>query len=142
MADRGPGVPPPGSDEPAAFEAFLGDLERARLRALVTVDLELAETLHAPGYQLITPGGASLSREAYLGGIASGELDYQVFEPASDVAVVRLGEGGAAVRYQARIVIRFGAGGHDAGVFWHTDIYALRDGRWQVVWSHATHIPS
>ena len=26
--------------------------------------------------------------------------------------------------------------------FWHTDIYELRDGRWQVVWSQATRIPA
>ena len=142
MPDLEPGVPPPGSDAPGALEAFLDDLERTRLRALVAPDLGAAEALHAPGYQLITPGGVALSREAYLGGIASGDLDYQVFEPASDIAVVRLGEGGAAVRYQARIDIRFGAGERDGGLFWHTDLYALRDGRWEAVWSQATRLRS
>jgi hypothetical protein len=63
-----------------------------------------------------------------------------VFEPASDIAV-RLYENAAAVRYQARIDIRF-SGQRDSGVFWHTDIYEKRDGRWQAVWSQATRIPT
>jgi hypothetical protein len=142
VADREPGVPAPGKAAPGEFEAFLAELERTRLRALVARDLEVAASLHAPGYQLVNPGGAALSREAYLGGIASGDLDYRVFEPASDIAVVRLGDGGAAVRYQARIDIRFGAGERDGGLFWHTDLYLLRDGRWQAIWSQATRIRS
>ena len=142
MPERVPSASMDRDGDPGAVEALLRDLERARLRSLVTPDLAAAEALHAPEYQLITPGGVAYSRDAYLGGIASGDLDYRVFEPASDIAVVRLGEGGAALRYQARIDIRFGSGGRDGGLFWHTDLYAMRDGRWQVVWSHATEIPS
>ena len=49
--------------------------------------------------------------------------------------------GAAAVRFRARIVVLvFGA--LDAGVFWHTDIYEVRDGRWQAVWSQATRMPA
>ena len=28
----------------------------------------------------------------------------------------------------------------DSDRFWHTDMYDLRDGRWQAVWSQATRI--
>ena len=122
-----------------ADDEFFRNLERTRLRSLVEADLVTAGELHAPEYELITPGAARLSKTEYLGGIQSGELDYRVFEPASEISVLLLGSG-AALRYQARIDIRFD-GQSDSGLFWHTDIYALRDGRWQVVWSQATDIP-
>jgi len=112
------------------------DLERRRLRSLVDADLVVATELHAADYQLITPGGRALSRDDYLGGIASGALHYRVFEPASDVVVLWLGDG-VALRYVARIEIDV-EGEPDEGFFWHTDLYRRRDGRWQAVWSHAT----
>jgi hypothetical protein len=31
-------------------------------------------------------------------------------------------------------------GSLDTGTMWHTDYYERREGRWQVVWSHATRI--
>ncbi|HEX5829052.1 MAG TPA: nuclear transport factor 2 family protein [Candidatus Limnocylindrales bacterium] len=120
------------------LEAFR-QLERERLRTLVEARHEDAKRLHAPGYQLITPGGAALDREAYLGGIATGALRYLVFEPASPIQVLSFGDG-VAVRYQARIEVRFGDGGADGGLFWHTDLYRRTDDGWQVVWSQATRI--
>jgi len=120
--------------------AFFRDLERARLRTLVAADMAGARALHAPDYQLVTPGGRVLSGVDYLGDIESGALEYVVFEPASEIAVV-LFDSGAAVRYQALIDVRFAPGGSDHGRFWHTDIYARRDDRWLAVWSQATRIP-
>ena len=117
---------------------FFQDLERQRLAALVAADTDLARMLHADDYELVTPGGASLSREEYLEGIATGDLDYLVFEPASEI-VVRIFDRAAAVRYQARIEVLV-SGQLDSGLFWHTDIHELRDGRWQAVWSQATRI--
>ena len=118
--------------------AFTRNIERARLQALVDRDMELAGSLHADDYELITPGGRTLSKERYLGDIASGALNYVVFEPASDIAVRDYGQA-AVVRYQARIEVHFD-GEIDADLFWHTDLYEFRDGRWQAVWSHATRI--
>jgi hypothetical protein len=112
--------------------------ERKRLRALVDVDMPVADALHADDYQLITPGGASLSRMDYLGGVFRGELNYRVFEPASEIAVRLFGDA-AALRYRVRIEMIIG-GEVDADEFWHTDIYERRTGTWQVVWSHATRI--
>lgn len=113
--------------------AVLRDLERARLRSLVEVDLETAEALHAEDYELITPVGHTMSKRVYLGRIASGDLRYRVFEPAGDIAVRGRGEI-AVLRYQARI------GFADSAPFtcWHTDCYELRDGGWQAFWSQAT----
>jgi len=119
-------------------EDRLDDVERQRLGALVAGDMELARALHADDYELITPGGRALSKAEYLGDLESGEMRYEVFEPASPIRT-RVVAGAGLVRYQARIRVRFGDD-VDSGVFWHTDFYELHDGRWQAVWSHATRI--
>jgi len=128
------------SDRIANAGDDLVEVERRRLRALVDADQATALDLHAPDYQLVTPGGATYSRDEYLGDIASGAIDYRVFEAASDVAV-KLFQDAGVVRYQARIDIRFASSGRDGGLFWHTDVYRRLDGRWQAVWSQATRIP-
>ena len=56
--------------------------ERERLRALVEANMEVVRQLHADDFQLINPLGQSLSKEQYLGGIASGDLDYLVWSPS------------------------------------------------------------
>lgn len=117
---------------------LIREIEHQRLRALVAAEIELANSLHSDDYQLITPDGQTISKEDYIGGIGSGALAYDVFEPASDIAVRFFGNA-AAVRYQARIEVRF-SNQRDGGLFWHTDIYETRDGRWQAVWSQATRI--
>jgi hypothetical protein len=111
-------------------------LEHRRLRALVEGDLEAAEELHADDYQLITPSGEALSKPEYLEAIASGALNYRVFQVASEVAVKTF-DGVAMLRYLASIEIDF-PDGRDGGTFWHTDIYERRNRRWQVVWSQGT----
>jgi len=112
--------------------------ERERLRALVDVDMEVVEQLHADDFQLITPSGTSVSREGYLGGIASGEIDYLVWEPAS--IEVRLYGQAAVIRYQAQLQLVFQGEKAPLRRYWHIDSYEKRDGRWQVVWSQATEI--
>jgi Domain of unknown function (DUF4440) len=114
----------------------LRDAERRRLAALVERDMAAAAALHAEDYQLITPGGATLTKRAYLSGIADGALRYRRFEPDGEIAV-RVWGTAAAVRYRVRIDIDW-EGGHDFGVFWHTDIYEHTEGRWLAVWSQAT----
>jgi len=111
------------------------DLERQRLRALTEADLATAGPLHADGYWLITPNGSEMTKDDYLGAIASGQLRYTVFEPVSEMTV--LGDGPVAVvRYRARISFDDGPGIS----CWHTDCYQLRDGAWQATWSQATAI--
>lgn len=118
----------------------LQNTERTRLRALVDGDMAAAGALHADDYQLITPGGATLSKAEYLGAIEDGSLRYTRFEPDGEIRV-RLWGRGAALRYQVIIEnVADGSPFHDR--CWHTDIYELRDGRWQAVWSHATRIQS
>jgi Domain of unknown function (DUF4440) len=116
----------------------LRETERRRLRSLVEADMGTAQALHADDYQLITPLGYALSKQEYLGSIASGEFRYLEFEAVSDIAV-RGGDGFALLRYQARICVN-DIGRVEPFTCWHTDSYELRSGRWQAVWSQATRI--
>jgi hypothetical protein len=127
------------SDQDVDRATELRLVERRRLQALVDADNVTARQLHADDYQLITPGGAALTKSQYLDDIASGALDYRVFEPASVIAVQMFGDAGV-VRYHARIKVQFGSGGNDSGLFWHTDIYRRTADGWQAVWSQATRI--
>jgi hypothetical protein len=113
-------------------------IERDRLRAFVEADLDVLEPLHADDFQLINPRGKTLTKEEYLGGVASGEIDYLVWEPDSEIAVRLYGEA-AAIQYRSNTEIVVG-GERLVLRNWHTDLYEQRDGRWQVVWSQATSI--
>lgn len=116
----------------------LRDIERERLRSLVDADVVTARRLHADDFELINPKGGSMSKEQYLGDIASGDLDYLAWEPGE--IRVRLHGDSAVIRYQARLKVSVkGSPGRDV-TFWHTDLYEKRKGQWQVVWSHATQI--
>ena len=119
-------------------EDLLRAVEHRRLAALVAKDAAVARSLHAPEYELITPGGGQLSGHEYLDGVLEGPLDYAVFEPEGNIRV-RLHGPVAILRYVARIEMRM-PDRIDADRFWHTDIYELRDGHWQAVWSQATRI--
>ena len=110
--------------------------ETERLRSLVEADIETARRLHADDFQLINPSGAALSKDQYLGQIASGELDYVLWEPGS-MEVRRYGDA-TVIRYQAQAQALSGGQRTPLRRFWHTDVYEKRNGRWQAVWSQAT----
>jgi hypothetical protein len=113
-------------------------IEHKRLRALVEADMEVARQLHADDFQLITPTGDSLSREQYLGAVASGDIDYLVWKP--DAIEVRLSGEMALIRYSSQIEIVVGSQRIPLRRYWHTDSYERRNGHWQAVWSQATEI--
>jgi hypothetical protein len=123
---------------PAGDADSLRATERERLRALVAADVARAGPLHADDFQLINPRGGSLSKEQYLGGIASGQIDYLFWEP--DSIAVRLYRDAAVIRYPAQLEIVVQGQHVPRQRYWHTDLYERRDGRWQVVWSQATGI--
>lgn len=117
-------------------EEEIREIERSRLRALVAGDIATAQRLHADDFQLITPIGAALSREQYLGAIAAGQIKYSVWEPGH--IAVRLYGPAAVIRYRARLEVVFGGHRVSPADYWHTDSYEYCDGRWMVVWSQAT----
>ncbi|WP_201862771.1 nuclear transport factor 2 family protein [Microvirga soli] len=123
---------------PTSEADLLRDTERARLRALVSADIDQARQLHAPDFQLITPIGVALSKEDYMGAIASGQLKYVTWQPGD--ITVRLYDGVAILRYRAQLEVVFGGHKIPLSDYWHTDTYENRDGEWMVVWSQATAI--
>jgi hypothetical protein len=125
-----------GESEPLANATFIRDLELERLRSLVEPDVDVARRLHARDYELVPPGGGSITGAEYLGSIERGEFVYDVFEPASEIRC-RIYSDAAVLRYRARIQCH-GEGWQDEGIFWHIDLYDRRDGKWQAVWSQAT----
>lgn len=112
--------------------------ERERLCALVEGNMDVARALHADDFQLINPLGGALSKEQYLGGVASGEIDYIVWNP--DSIEVRLYGEAALIRYQSELEIAVQGQKIPRQRYWHTDSYEKRNGHWQVVWSQATAI--
>jgi hypothetical protein len=108
-----------------------------RLQALMQADIDVARQLHADDFQLITPGGSSLSKGDYLDRIASGQFQYLACEQDAPIAVRLYGSEAAIIRFQSRLEARI-AGKPGSGRFWHTDSYEKRAGRWQAVWSQAT----
>lgn len=122
---------------PSHADDQLREIERMRLRALVEADLDTANRLHADDFQLITPAGSALSKQDYLGGIASGAINYQIWQPEEPIAV-RVYSDAAILRYRAHIAIIVDGEPQEPVRTWHTDTYEKRAGSWQVVWSHAT----
>ena len=119
--------------------ATLVNIERARLRALVERDMVVAERLHAPDYQLVTPNGSTRTKSAYLSDVESKRLEYLVFEPESEISVRSSGKL-AILKYIARIALSVGTADEFEFRAWHTDVYEYQDGHWMVVWSQATKI--
>jgi Domain of unknown function (DUF4440) len=119
----------------------LGNIERERLRCLVDARVDDAHALHAADFELVTPSGAVWSREHYLGGIASGDINYRRFEAVSNIDVMVDGDL-AVLRYRSAIDIA--VKGQEPGPLecWHLDCYrrAANSAPWQVRWSQATSI--
>ena len=115
---------------------LIRDIERKRLHALVDADIETANRLHADDFQLINPAGVSISKERYLADVASGDVNYIVWE-AGEIAV-RLQGSIAIIRYQSKLEIIFMGDHAPLRSMWHTDYYEKRSQGWQVVWSQAT----
>ena len=136
----GPNVKTGAATDPSVGEAdLIRTIERKRLQAMVEADMAVATSLHADDFQLINPGGGALSKEEYLGLLASGDVDYLVWEPISEIAVRLYGLNTAVIRYQSQTdIVVFGEKSSIQN--WHTDLYEKHDGQWQVVWSQATTI--
>ncbi len=129
-------IPDIPAQSPESIAAHIKTLELKRTQALVEKNMAVARALHAPEYQLITPGGKTFTRESYLHAIESGELNYAKWEAGP--MQVRATERMAVVRYQANLVFSSG----NSIRCWHTDTYECIDGTWRAVWSQATAYPA
>jgi Domain of unknown function (DUF4440) len=103
------------------------DAEVVRNTERDRVDVDAARQLHSDEFQLVTPEGEVLSKEQYLGAIASGALRYLVFEPGP--IAVRLHGDAAIIRYRSEIEVVVDGSRFPRHPLWHTDSYERRDGR-------------
>lgn len=132
------GTPPAEIGEAEQIEQ-IRQLERERLRSLVTADLPTARRVHADDFQLINPAGAELSKAEYMDQIESGQLDYGAWE-AGEISVQFYGDA-AAIRYRdVRFDVDLQGKPVHRGPMVHTNLYERRGGQWQIVWSQASGI--
>ncbi|MFN5165921.1 MAG: nuclear transport factor 2 family protein [Pseudomonadota bacterium] len=115
-------------------EFFFQALEVERTQALVNRDVEKIRRLHAPDYELISVAGRVMSLERYLSLMAQ-DVFYASWEHGP--MRVKVSQGMAAVRYQAKITFPSGK----VVECWHTDIYACQSGAWRAIWSQGTQLP-
>ena len=128
----------PTASNPTGEMDEIRNIERERLRALVSADIDVARQLHSDEFQLINPLGGVLSKEEYLGAVAAGDINYLVWGPES--IEVRLYGEVALIRYRSQLEIEVQGQLVPRRPYWHTDAYEKRAGRWLVVWSQATAI--
>lgn len=126
----------------AAAQASIADLvcglERSRIQALLTRQMDVLWHLHAPEYLLVTPSGRTFSRDRYLGDVDAGRLRYLRWDAGP--MYTRASPQMALVRYPVTLELDAGDGHGTPFECWHTDSYELIQGRWQAVWSQATAI--
>lgn len=111
----------------------LRQTEQKRLQALVDADVAVAGTLIANDFELINPLGEVLTREAILGGVGAGAVDFLSDTVTSQIKV-RLHGNTAVLRYQHTIDIAVAGIGHLTHSAWTTALYERREGNWQIVW--------
>jgi Domain of unknown function (DUF4440) len=115
----------------------LQEMERMRIRALVDADMRVVDRLHAADFELIPPPGTRLTRAEFLDAVAAGDLDFLAVQPISTIEV-RLHGKRAVVWYRSRIDIVSAGEGRFTHEAWHTCVYEIREGRWQIVREQAT----
>jgi len=125
------------TEKPEAEDIRAVQLERSA--ALLTSDMQVAESIHADDFQLITPLGALFSKAQYLGAVEAGIIRYTVMELDSPVDV-RVHGDLALVRYRAQIEVEVQGQAYARAAYWFTDAYEKREGRWQILWSQGTGI--
>src|SRR4051812_3801567 len=102
----------------AAEADQIRDTEQARLRALLSGDVDAARPFHAPEFQFITPRGIALSLEDYMGEIAARDIRYLTWEPG-EIAVQVHGSL-AVIRYRSKLQVATGADVLPMTDHWHT----------------------
>ena len=111
----------------------LRQIEQTRLQALVDADVDAAGSLIASDFELINPLGEVLTREAILGGVGAGAVDFLSDTVTSPIKVRRHGTT-AVLRYSHDIDIVVAGIGRLIHPAWTTAYYERRNGKWRIVW--------
>ena len=113
-------------------------LERRELLDLVRGDAADLDQILSPDFETVTPDGALLARDDYLGFLASGDLVFHAFEPTSALRV-RTDRSQAVVTFTSKLDVSAG-NRHYRHRAWHTSVFEKFDDRWQLAWSQTTAI--
>ena len=115
------------------------DLDRKRMQAMATKDVATLESLIADDL-IYTHSSARLdTKRSLIEGMTSGKTVYTAVEP-SDVKAQDLGDT-VVLTGIAQIKVTVAGTPNAFGVRF-TDVYARRDGRWQMVTWQSTRLPA
>jgi len=121
----------------AAEEEEIAKLEQARVKAILSSDVDTLEQLYGNNWFYNTAAGKSLTKSEYLGDLRSGKL--KVHENSvEDVRIQTYGESATVTGIQH---VKATVNGKDVQVdlrFLH--VYAKPEGRWVVVARQATYL--
>ena len=109
----------------------------ARMQARTSGDVDTLARIYAADYTLVTAEGVVRTKEDQISEVRSGQLQFRPVETLE--RTVRLYDGAAVVLSRERsTIIRNGQS--IGGDFRVTRMYIRRDGRWQLVVTHATRV--
>jgi hypothetical protein len=113
-------------------------LEKARFQAQIAMDLPTLRPMLADDLYYCHSSGVCQNKEEFIGFVTSGTNKYV----AMDVISMKPRLVGSAVVVNGKLDIRVISDGkeqHFQGIY--TDVYAKRDGRWQLVTWQSTRLP-
>jgi hypothetical protein len=113
-------------------------LERARFKAQIALDVPALRPMLADDLYYCHSTGVCQNKEEFIGFVTSGTNKYLAMDVISMKA--RLVDGAMVVNGKLDMrVISNGKEQHFQGIY--TDVYAKRDGRWQLVTWQSTRLP-
>ena len=120
------------------IEQQILQLEQQRMHAMMDADAETLNRVLADDLTYIHTNAALDSKESFIGALSSGALNYESI--ASTEAQVRVYGDTAVVTGNGDVRVTSN-GRRNRFSIRYTDVYAQRDGRWQMVAWHATRMP-
>jgi hypothetical protein len=113
-------------------------LEQQRMQAMMDADAETLNRVLADELTYVHTTAKLDSKESFIGALSSGDLNYESI--TSTESQVRIYGDTAVVTGNGDVRVTSG-GRHNTFSISYTDVWALRDGHWQMVAWHATRPP-
>jgi hypothetical protein len=102
-------------------------LELTRLKSLADATIEVAKSLHADDFQLLTPDGTEYDKQQYLEQIESGVHDYKIWD--ADTIRFRMYHNVAVIRFKDKdFKVYIDRELAKIGILKHTNLYEKRNG--------------
>lgn len=123
----------PDSAPRDALKAAVLHADDARLRAMEAGDLVALDRLLAPDCLYVHSNGTTQTRSEFLAALKSGALKYLSIRPATPPQVRLCGDDCAIVTGPTQVEVARADGTRLSLALVVTAVYALADGRWQLV---------